>query len=126
MGWSVTPEFLEERFKRSDGTAEQFRVNDTVTDPRICGATASTSTADNAANVNACVGSMSLAQKRQAYRLFLDLGIHRIAIKDDPASTTSRSRERAPALMEARAAERYRFPPGRTRNNRAAFRHPVA
>ena len=37
-----------------------------------------TSTADNAANVNACVASMSLAQA-SGLRLFLDLGIHRIA-----------------------------------------------
>jgi hypothetical protein len=86
LGWSVTPEFLQDRFERTDGTAGQFRVNDTVTDPRVCGApTASTSTADNAANVNACAASMTLAQKHQAYRLFLDLGIHRIAIKDNPA-----------------------------------------
>jgi len=86
LGWSITPTFLRDRFEDTIGTADQFRVNDTATDPRICGApTSTTSQAQNAANVNACVGSMNLAQKISAYHLFLELGIHRIAIKDNPA-----------------------------------------
>src|ERR1051326_4501279 len=86
LGWSVTPDFLAGRFSDTQGTSDQFRVNDTVTDPRVCGApTASTTQAQNAANVNACVSSMSLDQKQAAYNLFVTLSIHRIAIKDNPA-----------------------------------------
>src|SRR5689334_22967748 len=86
LGWSVTPDFLAGRFSDTNGTGDQFRVNDTVTDPRICGApTAATSQAQNAANVNACVASLSLAQKQAAYNLFVTLSIHRIALKDNPA-----------------------------------------
>lgn len=86
LGWNVTPGFLADRFNDTQGKAEQFRVNDTVTDPRICGAPiATTPQADNAAAVNACVGSMSVAQKAQAYGLFVNLSIHRIALKDDPS-----------------------------------------
>jgi cytochrome c peroxidase len=86
LGWSVTPQFLAERFVVTGGSADQFRVNDTATDPRICGTpTATTSQAQNAANVNACVAQMNIAQKIGAYHLFVELGIHRIAIKDNPA-----------------------------------------
>ena len=86
LAWSITPKFLQDRFNDTQGKAVQFRVNDTVTDPRICGAPTTTTTpAQNAANVNACVQSMSLSQKRQAFDLFNDLSIHRIAIKDNPA-----------------------------------------
>jgi hypothetical protein len=86
LGWSVTPRFLSGRFSDTNGTADQFRVNDTATDPRVCGTpNAATTAAQNAANVNACVSSMGLAQKGSAYQLFIDMGIHRIAIKDNPA-----------------------------------------
>jgi hypothetical protein len=83
LGWSITPEFLQDRFQDTRGTADAFRTNDSAADPRVCGTPTSRdeSVADVAAGVNACVSTMSLAQKRDAYELFKKLGVARIAIK---------------------------------------------
>jgi len=122
LGWSVTPDFLQGRFSDTQGTAAPFRVNDTVTDPRVCGApTATTSQADNAANVNACVTGMSLAQKQQAFKLFVTMGIHRIAIKNksrarrfhDHCHTPRASTERKASGQQARVARSFHLAPTR-------------
>jgi hypothetical protein len=95
LGWSVTPAFLQHQFDESAGTEEQFRVNDTAVDPRVCGAPSADTLQDaNAANVVACVSSMPLTSSDQnnkttQFALFETLSIHRIALKDAGPGTTA-------------------------------------
>jgi cytochrome c peroxidase len=104
LGWSITPEFLRDRFEATRGTADAFRVNDSADNPRVCGTPKTDdSAAKVAAAVNACVFRMSIAEKREAYELFNKLGVARIAIKingqtagvpnDDFVVTAAPSRE---------------------------------
>ena len=80
LGWSITPAFLREQFRSSKGLAPQFRLNDSANRPD--------------ADVS------RLEDRREAFDLFIKLGVARIAIKlsnaDDFSVTPQNTEEFGP------------------------------